>query len=220
MQTLDLDGPSLRNFCRFNRRAGRLCSDPYFRNAWIQYHDELTFQQRQDIDNILDKTVDGIVELANLEYGKDELDQIKKEIRENFRTKIGRDIKRFILKIMPSFFESSERVRRKYGGTNILDLPSYLSHLFDEIGLDNLFLEPLNLSMSDYSFTATDNILGEIGGAINDIFIINGVGYISSLFDFNRLVNAIPELKQYEDQWYFFMPKNRHSQIAYSGTYF
>ena len=161
---LHLKGTDLRNFCRSNKKASRICSDPYFRNAWSKYHDHLTFEQRQaidiSIDDAVDKSIDLLIEETDYEYPT-YADFLKENIREDFRTKIGRDMRIYILKHPPL------DIIQKYTIISILTnklatiLMDYLPH-----GMEG--------SMSDYFFDV-------VYYTIKDIIKINGYN-----IDFDR----------------------------------
>ena len=96
---LHLDGVDLRNFCRSNQKASRICSDPYFRDTWIKYHDQLSFEQRQTIDAMLDRLIDNVIDIL-MDYSDFEyptyIDFLKDNIKEDFRKNIGRDLRSYI----------------------------------------------------------------------------------------------------------------------------
>ena len=117
---LQMDGLTLRKFCQSNQRASRICSDPYFRDTWIRYHDQLTFDQRNKIDNIIDQITEKLIEEAEnmsdeaINLSDEDINRIKKIIREKYRTLIGRDLRPFILENFPKYIEYLQSNKKSF----------------------------------------------------------------------------------------------------------
>lgn len=194
---LNMDAPTLRNFCRSNKKASRICADPYFRDAWVKYHDQLTFEQRQAIDNVIDRAVDELMETTD--YIVDDIDIIKKDIKENFRIKIGRDLRQLLLQHIPLYFKNLRDIHPKYGILIAQDFNDFLNYLFfGEIDVNPIFTDLLPVVDDN------DDVDNIINNAMDDILKINGIYKIN---DFEELVQALPAFRQYEQEWYSLVPQ-------------
>lgn len=152
---LHMNGPTLRNFCRSNQRASRICSDPYFRDSWIKYNDKLTFKQRQDIDNIIDDMVDTIIRSNHFYVDKTDLYRIKKDIRENFRAIIGRDLRQLIYALMNFFIEEVKLVRARINSPTVRtsSFDYYFDNFFDQKEIYDIFRKHFPVIEEEYLYS-------------------------------------------------------------------
>ena len=191
---LRVDGSTLRNFAQSNQRASRICSDPYFRNTWIRYHNQLTFKQRQDIDNILDDMVDSLISMYLLEY--EDIDSIKLKIKKEFRINFGRDLRYYLLNLMQIYLDQIAR--------NWLLYPKFADFIeiyVDVHGLIDIFINHMELK----NFYMPDKIRSDIFNMFEDILAINGISMTST---FEELVQALLAFQQYEKEWYSLFPRH------------
>lgn len=191
---LNMDGSTLRNFCQSNKKASRICSDPYFRNTWIRYHNQLTFKQRQDIDNILDDVVDSLISMYLLEY--EDIDSIKRKIKEEFRIEFGRDLRYYLLNLMRIYLAQIGRHWLLYP-----KFADFIESYVDVHGLIDIFINHMELK----NFYMPDKIRSDIFNMFEDILAINGISMTST---FEELAQALPAFHQYEDEWYSIFPRS------------
>ena len=215
---LRMDGPTLRNFCQSHKRANAICLDPYFQDAWIRYHDQLTFDQRDKIDNIIDQITEKLIEEADFEIksmseesvismSNEDIKQIKKTIRDKYRTTIGRDLRPFIL---AEFFEYLEYIRtkdvKKIPPIFIISFLSFLKSKLEKIGLVNLFLDEIPINVpKDRSFNYYNTVHYHYGNwirlGLDHIFEMFGVNSKDPKILFRNLVHMYPELAEYRNIW-------------------
>ena len=204
---LQMDGPTLRKFCRSHKRANTICTNPYFQDAWIRYHDQLTFDQRDKIDNIIDQITEKIIEEAEINLSNEDINRIKKIIKEKYRTIIGRDLRPFILKNFPKYFEYLQSDRESFFLASFI---SFLKSRLRYLGLDDIFLDEIPIPWD----TNEHNRFGQRGYYSN--LIRMGLDWIFDIFGFNikdsdrnnpdvvfkNLVRVYPELSKYRNLWY------------------
>lgn len=209
---LRMDGPSLRKFCLSNKRANKICQNLYFRDSWIRYHDQLTFNQRNAIDNILDETVETLVNYSLYNLSNEDKSLIKQIVRNRFRTEIGRDLRKIIVKHIPEFIRLVYMARHGKVSDLIRSMPlhflsnfKYFIHriLSNEYDIADIMSKDLPRIEDIDSYMDEVNAFSIIDQMIDRIFEING---ILDLNDFENLVDVIPELKQYELEWYSLFP--------------
>lgn len=199
---LRMDKSTLRKFCQSNQRIHKICSDPYFKDTWLRYHDQLSLQQRKEIDAVLDRIVEDLIKDAGLVLLDTDLIKIKKLIREKFRTIIGRDLRHIIVRALRHFLEMQIEAN-VYGYYPSPILRTSVNRVLRHDGIYNVF----NDIYQNFPDISTDgpNFLDIISNGISDILIING---FTDLEDFEQIVQNIPELRFYEKDWYSLFPRH------------
>lgn len=199
---LHMDAPTLRKFCRSDRRASRICSDPYFRDVWLRYHDQLSLQQRREIDAVIDRIVEDLINDAGFIPSDEDLIKIKKSTREKFKTIIGRDLRPIIVQALPNRIQAAIAavIYRSATWPNFrATVDAYLRHE----GIYEIFNNVYKYFSDVY--VDSPNFFPIVINGITDILSING---FTDLENFEQIAQNIPELRSYEEQWYSLFPKH------------
>lgn len=212
---IQLSPGDLRNFCATSSRIAEICQSSSFQNTYYRYHDQLTLEQRRAIDNILNQIVDKIADFVYRDTRYIKLEEIRNEIRTEFRRKIGRDLRQFIFEHYPKYLQDLRRIQMDHGRSYVRYFNNYMSDLLSsQINIPYIFLFPLSTDIVcgiQDDTEISDHLDTIIGEGMAQIAKMNGIQFNAEFFDdFEAMKAAIPKMREYEEEYYSSFPKPSH----------
>lgn len=193
---LHLDSSRLKSFAQINKRTHQICQTRYFKNTWAIQHNELTLDQREAIDSVLNTTIDTLIKLSNRNLLDQDIIEIKNKIMFQIKIFFGRDLRYFLLKKISTYLKCQYHACEL--GLPLRCFSDYIIEYFDK---KHIFYKFFNVIIPKEMDPDEPNEINKtIDHFIYEFFQINGLTFndLSYLNHLNKLIEILPQFKNFQ----------------------